>query len=357
MALARRKKILYATLTSLVLLLALEVALRVIYFQIKADSPSAVQSAILSWQAQREQAAAEDVVERFRDTREPTWRALYSEKGEELRAEFMSRYTEHFAKLVQACQAIDSQLLVLYIPSTDVTTKDHASEPICKEFFRRLSEENDVPLIDVSASLRDEPWERVTLSPDDDHLSREGNRLVAARLAEYLIPYGEHRCQTSYSGTPAICGDLPPGMLQPWHTTDKLPFVVQTNAQGFRSGRDVEIPKKRQRVLVLGDSYTFGVHLPNEHTFPGILQQRLPDVEILNAGIVGYTIVQQAELFVERAVAVAPDITILQVLDNDIYGMFFFTRSWFDRQGRRYQASAAEREFLDNLGLAELADW
>jgi len=136
-----------------------------------------------------------------------------------------------------------------------------------------------------------------------------------------------------------------------------LPFVLQTNAQGFRARHDLEIPSQRQRILVLGDSYTFGVHLPNAHTFPATLQERQPQLEVLNGGVVGYTIVQQEELFKERASAVAPDITVLQVLDNDIYGMFFFTRSWFDRKGRRYQASEAEQKLLEELGLGELARW
>ena len=357
MALSARKKILFAVVACLLVLLTAEVVLRCIYFQLKASSPTAIQSTIETLRARAGQQSAEHVIERFRDTRQPTWRALYGEPGRSLRTEFMRQYADRFASLVTACSEIDSQLVVLYIPSTDVESEDHRSEEICRSFFQQLTAEHGVPLLDVTEAVRESEWQQVTLLPHDDHFSRLGNGIVAEQLAGSLAAFADHRCSIDYKGTPAVCGDLQPNLSEPWKVAGDLPFVLQTNAQGFRARHDLEIPSQRQRILVLGDSYTFGVHLPNAHTFPAILQERQPQLEVLNGGVVGYTIVQQEELFKERASAVAPDITVLQVLDNDIYGMFFFTRSWFDRKGRRYQASEAEQKLLEELGLGELARW
>ena len=357
MAVSTRKKLVYSLLAVVLAAVTVEVVLRCLYFQIKATSPLALQATIETLKDQAGRQAAADVIERFKDTRQPTWRAFFGEQGRGLRDNFEQLYEQEFAGLVEACQEIGSTLVVLYLPSTDPESPDHCSEASSRSFFERITSDHQVRLVDLTAEIRQHPWKDVTLLPEDDHFSRLGNRVVASGLSEVLGMLKENRCQVSYDGRPVICADLKPGLSTQWELDSRLPFQVVTNAQGFRGEQDVEVPGKRQRILLLGDSYTFGVHLPNAHTFAAMLAEQQPGLEILNAGIVGYTIVQEVELFRERAAAVAPDITVLQVLDNDIYGMFFFTRSWFDRKGRRYEASEAERGFLEELGLGELSDW
>jgi lysophospholipase L1-like esterase len=357
MAVSTRKKLLYSLLAMVLTGVLVEVVLRCIYFQLKATSPLAVQATLETLKQRASRQAAADVIERFKDTRQPTWRAFFGEQGTALRGQFEQQYEQEFGRLVESCQEIGSTLLVLYIPSTDPQSPDHCSEAPCRIFFERITSEHGVPLVDLTEALRKYPWQDVTLLPEDDHFSRLGNRVVARELAKSLGPLQGKRCQVTYNGQPAVCADLDPGVSRQWDLLSDLPFLVTTNAQGFRGKQDVEIPRKGQRILLLGDSCTFGIHLPNAHTYAALLAEQEPGLEVLNAGVVGYTIVQEVELFQERASAVAPDVIVLQVLDNDIYGMFFFTRSWFDRKGRQYEASEAEREFLEELGLGELSDW
>ena len=357
MAVSTGKKLVYSLVAVVLVAAAVEVVLRCVYFQVKATSPLAVQTTIEMFKDRAGRQAATDVIERFKDTRQPTWRAFFGEQGRDLREQFERQYEQEFIRLVDACRKIDSTLVVLYLPSTDPESPDHCSEAPSRTFFERITGEQGVPLVDLTAAIREHSWQDVTLLPEDDHFSRLGNRVVASQLSELLGSLRENRCNVTYNGTPVVCADLKPGRSTQWELHSRLPFLVTTNAQGFRGEQDVEVPSKRQRILLLGDSYTFGVHLPNAHTFAAMLAHHEPGLEVLNAGVVGYTIAQEVELFQERAAAVAPDVTVLQVLDNDIYGMFFFTRSWFDRKGRQYEASGAERAFLEELGLGELSDW
>ena len=357
MALSTRKKLLYSLLAVVLAGVILEVVLRCIYFQVKATSTLALQTTLETLKGRVNRRDAVDVIERFKDTRQPTWRALFGEQGTALREQFEHQYELEFGRLVKSCQDIGSTLVVLYLPSTDPQSPDHCSEAPSRMFFERITAEQGVLLVDLTAAIREHPWQDVTLLPEDDHFSRLGNRIVADQLARVLGSLQEKRCRQTYDGQPTVCADLEPGASRQWDLLSDLPFRVTTNAQGFRGNQDVEIPRTRQRILLLGDSYTFGVHLPNAHTYAAQLAAHQPGLEVLNAGVVGYTIHQEVELFHERASAVAPDITVLQVLDNDLYGLFFFTRSWFDRKGRQYEASRAERDFLEELGLGELSDW
>ena len=134
-----------------------------------------------------------------------------------------------------------------------------------------------------------------------------------------------------------------------WDIDPRRPYRVFTNRQGFRNRLDVEVPKQRQRVLVLGDSFTFGPFLSNEDTFPAMLERMSPDLEVLNAGVAGYTITDETMLYLERARHAAPDITVLQVLDNDLYGFFHFKLNEFDRAQGKHHPSRAEKRLLDRL--------
>ena len=60
-------------------------------------------------------------------------------------------------------------------------------------------------------------------------------------------------------------------------------FLVSTNSQGFRSP-EIDTPKKRTRILCLGDSVTFGWGVAQEESYPALLGKKL-SVETINAGV------------------------------------------------------------------------
>jgi lysophospholipase L1-like esterase len=65
--------------------------------------------------------------------------------------------------------------------------------------------------------------------------------------------------------------------------TRRRSFVVSTNAAGLR-GPPVRQPKNSLRVVVLGDSVTFGWGVPVEASYPALLGERL-GIEVVNTGV------------------------------------------------------------------------
>jgi hypothetical protein len=106
--------------------------------------------------------------------------------------------------------------------------------------------------------------------------------------------------------------------------------AVNINSRGFR-GR--ELCERREdlglRVLCLGNSLTFGAGVEDGETYPGQLQEilgsRLPDIksEVINGGIVGFTITQYIPYLRKVLPEIRPDIVFLGMHWRD---MHYFAR-------------------------------
>lgn len=101
-------------------------------------------------------------------------------------------------------------------------------------------------------------------------------------------------------------------------------FDLQTNALGLR-GRELEIekPAGTLRVIALGDSCTFGSGAGAQETYPAQLEQRLlamrPDlrVEVVNAGVPGFTSYQALRWLETEGFAMSPDVVVFATGVND----------------------------------------
>ena len=90
--------------------------------------------------------------------------------------------------------------------------------------------------------------------------------------------------------------------------------VYSTDAEGFRDlGRDV----REARILFLGDSFTWGVWLPREQTFPDLIEQGL-GVPIANWSRESYYIEQYALLADRFLDAYDPDVVAICIYANDL---------------------------------------
>ncbi len=68
-------------------------------------------------------------------------------------------------------------------------------------------------------------------------------------------------------------------------------FEIYTNDLGFKDHecRSVQLQSNKRRILFMGDSFTEGVGMSWEESFVGILNKNIPEVEMLNAGVVSYS--------------------------------------------------------------------
>ncbi|RMD99393.1 MAG: SGNH/GDSL hydrolase family protein [Deltaproteobacteria bacterium] len=110
----------------------------------------------------------------------------------------------------------------------------------------------------------------------------------------------------------------------------KRPIVYAIAPPGIR-GESPEVPKPAEtfRILVLGDSVTFGFGVAQEDTYPRRLEQalqaRFPDrrVEVINAGVGGYSIYNETGWMEEYGMSLAPDAVLVGFCMNDVDDPYF----------------------------------
>ncbi|HEY2387816.1 MAG TPA: GDSL-type esterase/lipase family protein [Candidatus Binatia bacterium] len=114
-------------------------------------------------------------------------------------------------------------------------------------------------------------------------------------------------------------------------TYHNLPGVVPASAPvridafGLR-GDEVPMPKPpgERRVLVVGDSYTAAVQLPEERIFTTLLQRALEQARpgatyrVLNAGVNGAGTAEELLYFEHEGATLTPDVVVLQYAFNDV---------------------------------------
>lgn len=348
----RLKYVLFSLIPLLVLLLLLEAGGRVLYYHRHSPYPAALWQLVQGIQLR----AAQYQVERrahsvlremgvsdqeistmsFGEIWQQYKKMLASPEAEALFEFFQMQYDDYFRQFLQEVEKVDAKLLVLNLSQV----------PSRRKFFQGLSEKYQVDFLDIAPHLNRQPEHWAHLLPEDGHLSRMGHQIVAEELSRYLEEHSEYRSSVHFESRPALLGDLKSSSDLVWEMNTLMPYRVITNVQGFRRKEDLSFPKTKQRILVLGDSYTFGPFLSNPHPYPNLLDRRFLDKEIINAGIMGYSIPDQLELFQKRAKYAEPDIVVLAVYTNDLSDLSFFKRI---APGKEVKLSEIEFEFFQQI--------
>jgi hypothetical protein len=349
------KTIIYSLVPLMVLVILLEMGARIVYYQRYGIHKIALVAAYKSLEHRvalaRSRKQVENVEEQLpKDVK----RALYNPEGEQLLAFFMGQYEKSFAELVEETGKLGSRLIVLY-PLSNFSKDPRGSRvsELCHAFFKGVAGKYRVDFVDLTEVFAQFPLETVTLLPQNGHLSRFGNKLVVEELSKYLKKYSGYQMQTHFAARPHLLGDISSKDNKIWEYDPLMPYRVVVNSQGLRMDHDLQFPKKKPRILCLGDSFTFGPYLPNHDTYPGLLQQKYPDKEVINAGICGYNILDEVSLLKQRAKYCEPDIVILQVLDNDLLDFFYFRRQVFARDKQDYKPTPQEKEYFARLRALE----
>jgi len=130
-----------------------------------------------------------------------------------------------------------------------------------------------------------------------------------------------------------------------------LKYHVTINSFGFR-GRNFtkEKPRNTVRIMLLGDSFTYGVGVDNEQTLAWQMEEMLKkknpekEYEVINAGRTGAYLESEISLFKQYAEQFHPDILILAYCYNDIADIVYFDLY----QSKLYELSWNEGEVDNN---------
>ncbi len=81
----------------------------------------------------------------------------------------------------------------------------------------------------------------------------------------------------------------------------------------------------RERIWVFGDSFTFGHGVPDDATYTSVMASRLlaPGVHVMNAGVMGYGLVQELQRLAGLADRIEPgDLVLFAPISNDLERSF-----------------------------------
>ncbi|CAM2057286.1 conserved hypothetical protein [Desulfovibrionales bacterium] len=346
------KNLLYMILGCLMCGLMLETVLATAYYHAKyKNKPLALVQAAESIKSRLTLLMAKKRVEEADFNLPPRlWEALYSEPGRELLGQFFKEYETFFIQLLNRARTIRAHVLVAYIPRGEDTPKS-PSRRTCRPFFRELAARHHVNFLDLTDTLTTMPANQVYLLPFDGHLSRLGCQLIASAMAGQLIGWNSYRSNHAFSKeeTPLLLADLAQNQRALWNMKPDAPFLLITDQYGFRRSNDFSLRTELQKILILGDSIAFCPYLPNHDTWPVLLEELIPRSVVMNAGVPGYTIMDEVELFLDKAQYASPDVIVLEVFDNDLYDFFSFKRNEFARTIRPFVPSPAEIMLLEQL--------
>jgi lysophospholipase L1-like esterase len=138
-----------------------------------------------------------------------------------------------------------------------------------------------------------------------------------------FLSAGDTLGDARYEYSPTGYGDLVPRQDGQWTIWFHRVYHVQTNSVGLRN---TEEPSDLAfRVLAIGDSQTFGPYLANDDTWPAwaenYLRQRLgvDRVQVFNAGIAGYTIVDELAYLRDKGAGFKPGLVVLAVTERHLF--------------------------------------
>lgn len=127
------------------------------------------------------------------------------------------------------------------------------------------------------------------------------------------VEWGKHDAELGHV-------NMPNALVQ--ETTPEFVVRYETNAQGFRAKAPTpfEKPKGQKRILILGDSFTFGgAATYQDHWIEQLRNQLPPNVELINAGVSGYDTTIEA-LYLERLYPqFKPDEVWVVFVPNDLF--------------------------------------
>ncbi len=262
----------------------------------------------------------------------------------------VERYEQSLAALKKQSDELGAKLIVTILSpevGDAITISGRKGIPLISGISKKLG----IDIYDCMNPLVAFAGQKITQMPLDGHWSISGSKVVADLYQPIISKYTTRRSTKTYTEAErtSVFGDLEPNQDVALDGGKNLPYQLITNKQGFRMNTDLGFPKAKQRILLLGDSQLYSPFLDNGQIFTALLQQRFPDAEIINAGVIGYTIEDQVSLLSERAKYAEPDLIILVTNPNDIGDFYFSQRNKMSRVKKAYEPTATELSLYQQL--------
>lgn len=136
-----------------------------------------------------------------------------------------------------------------------------------------------------------------------------------------------------------------------WRQSRDFKVSYQINSLGLRD-EEAELEKKeKRRILMLGDSFTEGTGVKQEETFSVLLEKAL-GIEVVNAGVSGYSTLQEYLWLKERGLKLQPDLIILNVNETDFSEAAKYHSIW--KQSGYTNLRLDKPSFLASIRLVQL---
>ena len=118
-------------------------------------------------------------------------------------------------------------------------------------------------------------------------------------------------------------GFSPGESIQIWDPDTGETYVDSANSHGWRDKeRSYENTKGAYRILVLGDSITFGAIVPEEKVYPHLLEEKLNkagyNAEVINISYGGWGTDQELEALINEGLSYKPNLVIVEFCTNDL---------------------------------------
>lgn len=98
------------------------------------------------------------------------------------------------------------------------------------------------------------------------------------------------------------------------------PIAYRINEDGLRADRRYTRPKPdgTRRIVLLGDSVLFGLGVAVEDTFTAKVEQALPNTDVINAGVGGYSTYSERVWLEHIGLTYDPDVIVVVFCPNDV---------------------------------------
>jgi lysophospholipase L1-like esterase len=160
------------------------------------------------------------------------------------------------------------------------------------------------------------PWlDRMMILVPDDRLIWRNLPRVRRTYVDIFSP-----APTAEARTALLRRFLP---TLPREFEDSPTWSIALNSDGFRGDEFAKPRGRALRIACVGDSWTFGMNVNQDRSYPSRLLAHLRgspianDVEVLNFGVLGYSSFQGRELLRSRVLAYHPDVVAIGFGMND----------------------------------------